>query len=131
MLNNDISNTESFKFAFRVEDSLLLPEKKSLFKAKRYVVNKNVVKYIQTIYRKTPYTLCLVSRYDQVYFENMGLFNNVPFSGYYKQGIYDVYTSLFSGEYDYYVDIDSNRRSLVQSGYALDLPDLSLLLRKK
>lgn len=141
MKHKDISNLESYSFGVRV-DGFLLKFKEDglrnnvlnffLGKGNRAEINEDALFFLNRVYRKTPFSayLILESRYDSEKMQEF-LIDNFPFNELIlvKNEIH-ISTRLNVGEISYYVDDDANRRSLVNSTFALSLSQANSMLRE-
>lgn len=138
MKNNDLANTVSYTFGFRVEDFLVkFPEPTfpnrvaSLLvsKYKRAKLNENVVNLMDFIYRQTEFSSDIVVE-ESVYSKLYSLLKDVPFNRViFVSKPSHVAGRLLVNDITYYVDDDEDRLGLINSPYAVTLSEVSQIIR--
>ena len=123
MLHGDISNLTNYgAIGIRIEDTILSPPNKSIFKAdyNKPKIHKSGVKLSRYIFMRTPYTCDLVvdkkwldDNYgEKIYsiLDEIGvMYNNLHIIPFYKE----VEVMLRVGDLEMYVDEDEDRRSSI------------------
>ena len=142
MLRGDISNSQSFVFGFRYENSLVHYKDKTfsdkilnslLGKESRAEIDKSVLSLMNHIYWDTEYTVALViddENYKKLKNELESFQTDIPFSRIVNvSSISQVTQMLNTGELSYYID-SSESRELANSKFAITSSELHRVLRK-
>ena len=144
MLRGDISNSQSFVFGFRYENSLVhykdktFPDKilnKLIGKESRAELDDSVLSLMNHIYWDTEYTVALVIDDENYKKVKSGLDAlqkglDIPFSRIVNvSSISQVTQMLNTGELSYYID-NSEMRGLANSRFAITSSELHRVLRK-
>lgn len=139
MLYNDISNMGGYTIAFKCEDFLLKFPKETLIDKVRFLVNKysnaeiddTILRVMEHLYKNTEYVVTLVV--DRKEYQNRqfkSLIDNIPFNDIILiDKPTQITQRLITGDISYYIDDDAERRSLVNSEYAIPLSKLSECLK--
>lgn len=142
MLRGDISNSQSFVFGFRYENSLVHYKDKTfsdkilnslLGKESRAEIDRSVLYLMTHIYWDTEYTVALViddKNYKKLKSELESFQTDIPFSRIVNvSSISQVTQMLNTGELSYYID-NSENRELANSKFAITSSELHRVLRK-
>ena len=142
MLRGDISNSQSFVFGFRYENSLVHYKDKTfsdkilnslLGKESRAEIDRSVLSLMNHIYWDTEYTVALViydENYKKLKNELESFQTDIPFSRIVNvSSISQVTQMLNTGELSYYID-NSESRELANSKFAITSSELHRVLRK-
>ena len=137
--NGDLANTAGVTIAFRCEDFLIEYKDTSFTdkvlnkiwgKTKRAEVNQTVRAIMEHFYRNTEYNVDLIvesSNYDT---ELKVLLDELPFNRVISiDKLSQISSRLLTGDISYYIDNDAERRSLVNSKYAIPLSDLTKYIK--
>ena len=141
MKNGDLANNVSYVIAFRCDDSLVKIKTEG-FKNKvlntllgatsRAEINESYVNAMEHLYRNTEYTVDLVILREKYTADMKRLIEDLPFS---RVVLIDkesqISQRLLVGDITLYVDENEERRSLVNSQYAIPLSRLSEFIRRK
>lgn len=141
MKNGDLANSVGYVIAFRCDDCLV-KFKTEGFKNKvlngilgsyaRAEINQSYVSAMEYLYRNTEYTVDLVVLKDKYTADMKKLIEDLPFS---RVVLIDkesqISQRLLVGDITLYVDENAERRSLVNSQYAIPLSRLSEFIRRK
>lgn len=139
MLNGDLANTAGITIAFRCEDFLIEYKDTSFTdkvlnkiwgKTKRAEVNETVRAVMEHLYRNTEYNVDLIIEDNNYDHELKALVDNIPCCRVILiSKISQISSRLLTGDISYYVDNDAERRSLVNSRYAISLSDLTKYIK--
>lgn len=144
MKHGDISNQRSFIIGIRCEDCLFKYNTKgvkdkilNIVKGKTHnaEIDQKVLSLMRYIYERTDYTISLVVDKENYTDELRDALDklNVPYNqvGLVLKSISEVTMMLNTGELSFYVDSSYNRRTLVNSQYAVDVDTFNTMLRRK
>ena len=124
MYRGDISNSRSYAFGFRCEDSLF---KRRLFK---YSVDKEILSMMNYIYWNTEYTvILLMNKENERKFSHF--LPDFPFNQVLIHSVSEITMMLNTGEITYYVDNCEKSRAEINSKYAITLNQLEEIVRKR
>lgn len=140
MKHGDLSNTVGYVIAFRCEDSLVKYKTEGVKnkilnalvgKVARAEIDPNYKSAMEFLYRHTEYGVDLVILRDNYTEEMKHLLEDLPFS---RIVVVDkdsqISQRLLIGDITLYIDEDDNRRSLVNSQYAIPLNKLNNYIRR-
>ena len=142
MKHGDISNHRGYVIGVRCEDCLLNFKTKKIrdkllntFKGKAHnaEVNQTVLSLMNYLYWDTEMTVSLIIDKDNYTAEMQDLISDFPFNqvGLVLTNISEVTMLLNTGQLAYYVDLDYNRISSVNSKYAVDVDTFNTLLKRR
>lgn len=141
MLNGDISNRVASTVAIRVEDNLIKYKEDTIKdkvlnyivgKEKRAELNPKVVKAIYYVFKHTDMSIDLYIQEDNLKDseEISKLIKDIPYNRLVPfQGDIQIAIDLNSGEIDYFVDDNQERRSTISHNRVISLNELYLLIR--
>lgn len=139
VLRGDISNRAGHTIAFRCEDFLIEFQDDGIKnrvlnsvmgRLKRAKVNDIVRSYMEHLYRNTEYNVDLVVEYENNTPQFMEFLESYPFNRVVLiHKISEISQRLNTGDLTYYVDDDSNRRSLINSKYAVTLEQIASIVK--
>ena len=138
--NGDLANTAGVTIAFRCED-FLIEYKDTTFsdkvlnkiwgKTKRAEVNQTVRSIMEYYYRNTEYNVDLIVENKNYDHELKALIDSIPCCRVILiDKLSQVSIRLLTGDISYYIDNDDERRSLVNSNYAIPLKDLTKYIKR-
>lgn len=140
MKHGDLANTVGYVIAFRCEDSLVKYKTEGVKnkilnalvgKVARAEIDPNYKSAMEFLYRHTEYVVDLVILRDNYTEEMKHLLEDLPFS---RIVVIDkdsqISQRLLIGDITLYIDEDDNRRSLVNSQYAIPLNKLNNYIRR-
>lgn len=140
MKHGDLANTVGYVIAFRCEDSLVKYKTEGVKnkilnalvgKVARAEIDPNYKSAMEFLYRHTEYVVDLVILRDNYTEEMKHLLEDLPFS---RIVVVDkdsqISQRLLIGDITLYIDEDDNRRSLVNSQYAIPLNKLNNYIRR-
>ena len=140
MKHGDLANTVGYVIAFRCEDSLVKYKTEGVKnkilnalvgKVSRAEIDPNYKSAMEFLYRHTEYVVDLVILRDNYTEEMKHLLEDLPFS---RIVVVDkdsqISQRLLMGDITLYIDEDDNRRSLVNSQYAIPLNKLNNYIRR-
>lgn len=142
MLHGDISNNRSFNIGVRCEDCLLMIKDNSLMdkvanklknKLLRAKVNEEALSLMNYLYWETDMTVSLIidkENYSPKIADFLADFpcNHIDTV---LTNISEVTMRLNTGELTYYVDLDKNRLSAVNSKYAVELEEFNNIIKRR
>lgn len=139
MKNGNLSNQVGITIGFRCEDFLIVYRESSftdkvlnkLFgKEKRAEVDERVRTVMERLYRQSDYSVDLVIHRKNYTQELKNILDDLPFC---RIVLIDkdvqISHRLFTGDLTFYIDDDPDRRSLINSKYAISLDELSNRVR--
>lgn len=134
MKNNDLSNSTGVTFAFRWEDCVEIPRKGVLKNIGKIEINKDVEALMFHIYRNTEYTVDIIidkKAYTKKVKDFIYELGDFPFNRIVTvEKEVEIANRLHVGDISYYVDLDKNRLSEVNSIYAVDLDNAWKIARR-
>lgn len=141
MKNGDLSNQAGFTIGFRCVD-FLIKYKDSTFtdkvlnaflgKTKRAEVDESVRSFMEYLYRNTEYNVDLIIENKDYTDDLRRIVDNLPFNRVVLiDKLSQVSQRLLVGDLSLYVDDDDNRRSLVNSQYALSFSQLNNYIKRR
>lgn len=139
MRHGDISNHVNVSFGIMCEDTLIhfkdttLKDKilnKIVGKTKRLEIDETVRSSMEYIYRNTEYTVDLLVK-DTNLFNLRKVLDDLPYNRIVVYSKLSQITSrLLTGDLSYVVDNNDERRSQLNSIYAITLNDLSCMIKR-
>ena len=141
MKNGDLSNQAGFTIGFRCVD-FLIKYKDSTFtdkvlnaflgKTKRAEVDESVRSFMEYLYRNTEYNVDLIIENKDYTDDLRQIVDNLPFNRVVLiDKLSQVSQRLLVGDLSLYVDDDDNRRSLVNSQYAVSFSQLNNYIKRR
>ena len=141
MKNGDLSNQAGFTIGFRCVD-FLIKYKDSTFtdkvlnaflgKTKRAEVDESVRSFMEYLYRNTEYNVDLIIENKDYTDDLRRIVDNLPFNRVVLiDKLSQVSQRLLVGDLSLYVDDDDNRRSLVNSQYAVSFSQLNNYIKRR
>lgn len=144
MKNGDLSNQSGYVIAFRCEDCLISFETEGLknkafeffskisgYDFRKPVINEDYLKVMEYLYKWTSYNVDLVIQKENYTDKLKECLDGLPFG---RIVLFERYSELsarlLTGDLTLYVDEDAERRSLVNSQYAVSLNELNNFLRR-
>ena len=140
MKDGDLSNVQGRVIAFRCEDCLVKYKTNGVFnkilntvvgKLRRAEINPEYALAMEYYYLRTEFVVDLVISRENYTHEMKKLLEDIPYS---RVALIDkesqISQRLLIGDITIYVDEDAERRSLVNSPYAIPLKELSNFVRR-